>query len=369
MAKAILDDIDQIRKIDKSNMLSACVEASKHYEKAAELAKAMPISYAKPKTIIVAGMGGSAIGGELLKDWARDKISIPIEICREYSLPAYVDKDCLVFVVSYSGETEETLSAFLDAVKRGCMTVCISSGGTLRGVAQKLDIPHLRIPSGMAPRAALPYLFTPMPILLRKIDLIPDIKDELSETIHVLQQTSDSNAPEEPLDGNVSKKLASEIYGTVPVVYGHGFYRAVAQRFKQEFNENSKVPAKWEYFSELNHNEIVGWEEAQQLAKDFSIILIRDKEESQEMRKRIEATKELICKDFLKILEVWSMGRSRLAKMLSTVCVGDFTSVYLAIMRRIDPTPVKTISLLKEKVSQSRVKEKVVGELEKLAVK
>jgi len=364
-----LDDLERIRQTDKSNILSYCVEAPKHYGKAAKLAEAVAVSYHKPKAIIISGMGGSAIGGELLKDWVRDKITIPIEVNREYFLPSYADKNTLVFVVSYSGETEESLSIFLDAFERKCMTFCIASGGNLLEFAEKLKVPYLRVPSGMPPRAALPYLFVPMPIVFEKIPLVSDVRSEISEAITVLRQVSMENSPEKPLGTSSCKTLASNIIGTVPVVYGFGIYRAVAQRFKQEFNENSKVPSKWEYFPELNHNEIVGWEEAKELAKHFSVILIREKDERDEIRQRIESTKELMRKESMRIFEVWSMGKSRLAKMLSTILIGDLTSVYLAIMRGVDPTPVKTIALLKEKMEQTGKKEKIIRELQKFAAK
>jgi glucose/mannose-6-phosphate isomerase len=365
----ILDNLDEIKKIDKSNMLSFCVDAPKHYVEAARIAETVSISYPKPQTIVVAGMGGSTIGGELLKDWTRDKIAVPIEACRDYSLPAYADKNTLVFVVSYSGETEESLSIFLDAIKRKCMIIGISSGGTLHEVAEKLNMPHLLVPSGMAPRATLPYLFMPLPIFLEKIGLVSGVAPEFSETIKILKQVSNSNMPEQLLKDNFSKQLASNISGTVPVIYGFGTYRAVAQRLKTQFNENSKVPAKWEFFPELDHNEIVGWEAVQDLAKFFSVILIRDNDEPEAMRQRIETTKELIQNESVKVFEIQSLGKSRLAKMSSVICIGDFTSVYLAILRGIDPTPVKTIASLKEKIKQSGVKEKVKRELKSYAIK
>lgn len=365
----ILDNLDEVKKIDKSNMLSLCAEAPKHFEEAVKLARTVSIGYPKPQTIIVAGMGGSAIGGELLKDWIRDKIRVPIEVCREYSLPAYANEKTLVLIVSYSGETEEALSVFLKAVKRNCMAICISSGGKLLEFSEKLKVPHLRVPLGMPPRAAIPYLFLPMPIFLEKIDLISDINSEISEAIKILKRVRDENSPEKLLSDNFSKRLASNIDGTVPVVYGFGIYRAVAQRFKQQFNENSKVPSKWEFFPELNHNEVVGWEVAKELARCFSVIFIRDKDEPDEMRQRIETTKELIYAPSMNVFEVWSMGKSRLAKMLSTVCIGDFTSVYLAILRGIDPTPVKTITLLKEKMKRVGIKEKIIRELQKFCTK
>ena len=367
MSTSPLDKISEIRKIDKSNMLSFCTDAPKHYEKAARIAKKLSINYSKPQTILIAGMGGSAISGELLKDWTRDKITVPIEVSRDYALPAYANKNTLVLVTSYSGETEEALSAFLDATKRKCMIVCISSGGSLQEFAEKIGVPHLCVPAGMAPRATLPYLFMPLPILLEKIGLVSDVAPEFSETIDALKRVSAANSPETPLKTNFSKTLAANICGTVPVVYGFGFYRAVAQRLKTQFNENSKVPAKWEVFPELNHNEIVGWEQHGKLTKNFSAILIRDKAEPAEVRSRIEITKALMQPAVSKTLEVWAQGEGTLAKMLSTICIGDFTSVYLAILRKIDPTPVKAIALLKEQMKRTGVKEKIIRELRKLA--
>jgi len=366
---AILDDVERIKQIDKSNMLSFCVEAPKHYKKAAKLAKTISLDYPKPRAIIMAGMGGSAIGGELLKDWSREKTVVPIEVCREYTLPAYADKNSLVFVVSYSGETEESLSVFLDALKRKCKIVCISSGGTLQQFAEKLDLPHLHVPSGMAPRATLPYLFMPPLVMMEKIGLVKGVTSEVSGITKTLEQVSETNSPEKPLKANFSKTLASNVCGTIPTIYGFGFYRAVAQRFKTQFNENSKVPAKWEFFPELNHNEIVGWEAVKELAKCFSVILIRDDDEPEAIRIRVEATKELIRKQSVKTFEVRSLGKSMLAKMASVICNGDFTSVYLAVLRGIDPTPVKTISLLKEKIKKSGTKAKVIRELQKIAAK
>jgi glucose/mannose-6-phosphate isomerase len=364
-----VDSSEGIRRIDKNDMLSFCVETPIHYAKAAKLAKTLLIDYPKPETIVVAGMGGSGIGGGLLKDWARDRISVPVEVCKEYSLPAYVNKHTLVLVVSYSGETEETLSVFLDAIKRKCMIVCLSSGGKLREFSEKLGFPHLLVPSGMAPRATLPYLFLPLIVTLERIGLISGFDDEISETVKVLEKVSANNSPEVPSDRNFSKKLAVDINGTIPAVYGFGFYRTVAQRLKTQFNENSKNPAKWEFFPELDHNEIVGWEEAKQFAKCSSAIFVRDREEPPEIRQRIEVTKELMSRQIEKLSDVHSRGGSRLAKMTSVICIGDFTSVYLAILRGIDPTPVKTITLLKQKLEQTGFKEKVLRELQRLALK
>lgn len=362
----ILDDANEIRKIDRSNMLSFCVEAPKHFENAVRIAKKVEVNFLKPKAIVVAGMGGSAIGGELLKDWTQNALNIPVDVCRGYSLPAYADKNTLCLITSYSGETEETLSVFLEAVKKKCMMMCISSGGALLDFAEKMNVPFLRVPAGIPPRAALPYLFTPMLIFMEKLGLIPNVDAEISEAIKVLRRVCGENAPQKPLRENFSKKLASNISETVPIVYGFGIYRSVAQRFKQQFNENSKVPSKFEVFPELNHNEVVGWEKAGRLSKRFSAILIRDEDEPEEIRCRIKATKELMLGKVAGIHEVWSIGREKLAKMLSTTLIGDFTSVYLALLRRIDPTPVKTISLIKKRLAETKIRDRILREMQTL---
>jgi glucose/mannose-6-phosphate isomerase len=366
MKPAVLDEPEKIKAVDKSNMINFCLDSAKLYDKAAKLADKIQVNFPKPDNIIVAGMGGSGIGGELLKDWARNKTTVPIEVNREYQLPAYAGKRTLVLITSYSGDTEESLGAFLDALKRKCMIYCISSGGALLENAERLNVPYLRVPGGMPPRAALPYLFIPLLLGMEKMGLVSGASEELSEALILLEKISQDNSPEKPAKENFSKTLALNIGLTAPVVYGFGFYRSVAERFKTQFNENSKVPAKWEVFSELNHNEIVGWERAGELSKCFSAIFIRDKEESTEIRSRIEITKELVDKAGVGMFEVPTQGKSPMAKMLSTICIGDFTSIYLALLHGVDPTPVKTINYLKDTLKENGVKEKIISELAKL---
>ncbi len=367
MKSAILDDIEKIKALDKGDMLNFCVNSAKLYGEASNLASKIKVNYPKPENIVVVGMGGSAIGGDLLKDWTRNKTVVPIEVNREYQLPAYAGKRTLVLISSYSGETEESLSAFLDALKRKCMIFCVSSGGALLENAERLKVPYLKVPGGMPPRAALPYLFVPMLICLEKLGLAKGASEELNDALKLLEEISKNNAPDKPAKENFSKTLALNIGETAPAVYGFGVYRSVAMRFKQQFNENSKCPAKWEVFSELNHNEIVGWEKADELGKCFCTVFIRDKDEPKAINIRIEITKEVVGKSGLGLFEVQVQGRSTLARMLSTVCIGDFTSVYLAFLREVDPTPVKTISYLKNTLNENGVREKILSELAKIA--
>jgi glucose/mannose-6-phosphate isomerase len=365
----ILDNIDEMQKIDKHNMLSFCTQAANLLTKSAKATENIKLNYPQPKNIIIAGIGGSAIGGELLKDYTRNTATTPIEISREYKLPTYANQNTLVILASHSGETEETLSALVDALKRKCKIYAISSGGNLIKYAQKLDLPYLQVEAGMQPRAALPHMLLPMLKCLEKLGMTTNLDEEVALAIKVVEKVAQSNAPKTPLKTNFAKTLAANLFGTAPVVYGFGLYRGVALRFKQQFNENAKTIAKWEYFSELNHNETMGWESAKDLAKCFSVIFIRDEAEPDEICSRIEITKTLMHSTMPKMFEVWVEGKSNLAKMLSTILVGDYTSNYLALLRGLDPTPVNTVTVMKKKIEQNGVKTKILLELEKLAAK
>jgi glucose/mannose-6-phosphate isomerase len=367
LTTTILDNLEEMAKIDKSNMIQFYVEAAKHYAVSAKNAEKIKLSYAKPENIVIAGMGGSAIGGELLKDYTRGTSTVPIEISREYHLPAYADKNTLVILASYSGDTEETLSSLVDALKRKCMVFCVSSGGALIEHAKRLNAPHLQVQGGMPPRAALPHMFMPLLKCAETFNMAPKLTDEFAEATKLLTKVSQDNKPEKPATENFAKNLASNLNGTSPVVYGFGVYRGVALRYKQQFNENSKVPAKWEAFSELNHNETMGWEKPKNLAKNFSVVFLRDKAEPIEIRSRIETTQTLMKTAISNQFEVWAQGKGTLAKMLSTILVGDFTSVYLAYLRKVDPTPVETVTMMKEKIEKNGIKRKALQELEKLA--
>jgi glucose/mannose-6-phosphate isomerase len=366
MQNNVLDDAKKIEAVDKSRMMSFCVTMAKHYKEAYDLTKKIQLNYPKPEKIIVAGMGGSAIGGDLLKDWTRTKIKIPIEVNRDYQLPAYADKNTLVIITSYSGDTEESLGAFLDAKKRNCMIYAVSSGGALIEYAEKLKVPFLRVPSGMPPRTALPYLFLPLLVIVEKTGLVPNVSSEVSEALKVLEQASKTYSPNVLQKSNPAKTLASNIHGLVPIIYGFEFYRSVAQRFKQQFNENSKTVAKWDVLPELDHNEVVGWEKSEDSAKCFAAIFIRDKDEPIPIYSRIEITKQLMKKSGVKMFEVQCQGKSTLAKMFSVICIGDFASIYLAVLRGVDPAPVETINLLKSALGKNGVKEEILGSLDKL---
>jgi len=358
----VLDQEEGIKEIDKSEMLKICVRIPEDCVEAIKRAKetkiprevkisgSASITYKQPQRILIAGMGGSAIGGEILRDWLLDQVPLPIEVCRDYTLPIYADQNTLVFAVSYSGNTEETLRSLVDAIRRGCMVITITSGGHLLSLSKKLRIPYLKIPEGMPPRAAIPYLFFPLPVLVKKVGLPLEMEEEIAETVEILQKLRKETAPQTTTDNNPSKKLALELVDTIPIVYGFGPYEAVAHRWKTQFNENSKVPSYWAVFPELNHNEVMGWEAPEALTRRFSVILLRDQDEAPEIRRKIEVTKQLALYKAQRVLEVSARGRGKLAKIFSLLHMGDMTSVYLAILRRTDPALVRTIDRIREEV-------------------
>lgn len=375
----ILDIPEELEKIDKSNMLNLCVKTPEYCQDAIQRAKKIKIpndvkvskkitiKYKKPQNIIITGMGGSAIGGEILQDWLQDKLPIPIQICRNYTLPAYANRNTLVFAISYSGETEETLSAFIDAIRRKCMTITISSGGHLLSFSKKLQIPHVTIPKGLPPRAAIPYVFFPLPIVIGKIHILPNVEKDIKETIWVLKEVGRENSPQILTKTNLSKRLALQLKETIPAIYGFGQFRAIAHRMKTQFNENSKLLSVYDVFPELNHNEAVGWEVSEDLAKKFSVILIRDHDEPPEIKHRIEMTKLLALHKAQKVLEIYARGKGRLAKMFSVLLVGDLVSVFLAILQGVDPAPVKTIDLIKREMNRKfDVAGKLDGKIRKM---
>jgi len=349
----ILDQPEKVEKIDKSDMLSHLMKTPNYCRDAINRAKQVKVpEKVKPKNIIIAGMGGSAIGGEILQDWLRDELPIPIQVCRDYTLPAYANKDTLFFANSYSGNTEETLSAFLDATRRKCITITITSGGHLLSFSKELQLPHVIIPSQLPPRVAIPYVFFSLPVLMERMGILPSIEEHLQEAIQVLKKVGEENSPKIPTEDNPAKKLALELVETIPVIYGFRQYQSIVHRLKTQFNENSKVPSKHDVFPELNHNETVGWEAPELLTKNYSVMLIRDPDEPPEIRHRIETTKSLALHKARKVLEIYARGEGKLAKMFSVLRIGDFVSVYLAILQGVDPTPVKIIDEVKRELGK-----------------
>jgi len=348
----VLDNLKSIKKIDASNMFDLILGLDSQCERAVSAARSciLPDKYSEVEKIIVVGMGGSAIGGDILLKLLINEIKVPIFVNRNYHLPNFADKKTLIFAASYSGNTEETLSSYNDANARGCKIICITSGGKLAEKAESDNIPLIKIPGGQSPRSALGYMFFPVLVVMQNLGLTASKTEDINETIAMLKRFK-TVWGEESSDSNLAKKLAKILYNKFPLIYSvDGCLGPIALRWKTQLNENSKILAYNNVFPELDHNEIVGWEGLDKLTKDMSVIILRDKDDSERNSKRIAITSSIIKDKPSEIAEVWTQGNSILARMFSLIYLGDFVSFYLAMLYEVDPTPVERIETLKKKL-------------------
>ena len=304
-----------------------------------------------PKCCIICGMGGSAISGDILHDYLANRVDFPIITIRNYTLPKYVNENSLVFIISYSGNTEETLHALKESLERGALIIAISSGGKLKEFCKKLQIPHILVPANLAPRAALGYLFTSLLITLQELGLIEPVDEEITEMIEVLKILRDEISIKTPLENNVAKQIALKCFNNIPVIYINSQYKSVAKRYKTQINENSKTPCKIDFFPELDHNEIVGWECPIETSKKFICLLLRTTDEIEAIKTRIELTKSIVLKEKLvDVIEIYARGESKLSQIMSLIIIGDYISLYLAILNNKEPSPVESIVKLKNEL-------------------
>ncbi len=345
-----LNNFEGLCRLDSTGMMTAleglsaqCTLAVGNISRSVELPNIEAIS-----NIVVTGLGGSAIGGDLLRVYAAGKISVPITVNRDYVLPEFVGPDTLVFAVSYSGNTEETLSAYEEARARGASVIAITTGGKLAEMAARDVIPLAKIPSGCAPRAATGYLFIPTLGILQRLGMLPDLTTEITGMISYIKELHKTIGPESPREENLSKQIAHKLYKKIPVIWGStGTTEVVAQRWKGQINENAKAPAYWNVFPELNHNEIVGFQYPLEILNKIHVIILRDERDHPRVQKRIEITKGIIKDVVDGFTEVWASGEGDLARLFSLIYTGDYASLYLAALYGIDPGPVKVIDFLK----------------------
>lgn len=305
-----------------------------------------------PQAVVALGMGGSGIGGDLLRAVVFDEATVPVVSVKEYRTPSFAGSQTLVFACSYSGETEETLSAYDEAVQREAACVVVTSGGELLRRAQQRRHPAIVVPRGLPPRAALPYLFLPMLAVLGRTGVVRAFDADLREAVQVLQRVTAEHGPDRPT--SPARRLAETLVGRIPVVYSAvPFLEPAAERWKDQFNENAKTFAVWNTFPELNHNETVGWGLDDPLARLLHVIILRDAVEPQRLAMRAAITRDLAFSRAGGIDEVRAMGTGKLARLLSAILIGDFVSWYLAVLRGVDPTPVPVIEELKRRLARS----------------
>ncbi|TFG90053.1 MAG: bifunctional phosphoglucose/phosphomannose isomerase [Candidatus Atribacteria bacterium] len=305
------------------------------------------------KNIVVLGMGGSAIGGDLLSDYLVDELSNPIMVIRGYDIPKFIDEDSLVFAVSYSGNTEETFSALKKCFEVKARVIVLTSAGKFAVLSQGNNFPLIKVPVGIQPRAAISYLFFPVLKALERLGLIKGRGGEIEETLNILQELSREYGAKSPLKNNFAKKVALSLYQYLPLVYGsEGLLKAVAMRWKTQINENSKWPCFWNVFPELDHNEIVGYEIENNINRQVKIVYLQDKEGSLRVEQRRGITRKIIENKVAEFIICPTKGKGKMARMFSLIYLGDLVSYYLAILNQIDPSPVACIEDLKKELAK-----------------
>ncbi|CQB51981.1 Bifunctional glucose-6-phosphate/mannose-6-phosphate isomerase [Syntrophomonas zehnderi OL-4] len=314
----------------------------------------LPSRYKKEyQNILVSGLGGSAIGGDILRSYAFSQAAIPVIVNRDYDIPAFVGPQSLVLAVSYSGNTEETLSAYRQAERAGANIIVVSGGGKLSSLAREDGNMVVEIPAGLSPRAATGYLFCPLALILEELGLLSGVSKDLAETSRVLADLKEEINPAVDYDQNIARQLAGEMKGRIPVIWGSSAHSEVAAwRWKAQINENAKSPAYYNVFPELNHNELVGFEAPGDLISQILIVILRDPGDHERVKKRIDISRQVIESRVAKVMEVEARGNSFLARFYSLVYIGDYTSYYLALEYGINPTPVEVIDYLKAELNK-----------------
>lgn len=350
----ILESPELWKAIDSSNMIGLVESFGEQCLQGEQLAREFEL---KPLSaidnVVICGMGGSAIGGDLLKAYASQTCTVPIEVIRNYTLPHYVNQKTLVIAGSYSGNTEETLSTFEEANEREAKIVGISTGGKLEEFCQQNNYPCLKIPSGYPPRAALGYSFIPLAVFFERWGFIPDQKEALQNAYEALNDSLSKNRFSVSIVENPAKQMAQVLQNSIVVIYaGQDAFEPIATRWRCQFNENTKTFAHNMVLPEMNHNEILGWMHPEETLKNFQAVFLLDEDYHPQTKKRFEIMKTVIQESAQNVHEVHSRGRGLLARMLSMIHLGDFVSVYLAGLYHQDPTPIPAIDYLKSELAK-----------------
>ncbi|MDP2960354.1 MAG: bifunctional phosphoglucose/phosphomannose isomerase [candidate division Zixibacteria bacterium] len=352
--KLNLDKLEDIKKIDRQGMYDLIYNFPPQLTEGAHLGFIVDLNLENfiPDNIILTGMGGSAMGGDLARSFLASELRIPFWVCRSYNLPEFVNNKSLVFVSSYSGNTEETLSAYQEAKRRKAKIIAITSGGKLLEECKRNNFPFILIPKGLPPRAALGYSLTPILVTLSRLGLVSDKIEELENTSKFLEKKREEYSLERRTKENPAKTLALNFFQKIPIIYSStDYFDAVGYRWKGQFCENSKILAFNNYFPEFNHNELVGGKVLDQIRDRLVVIILQDKEDHPRIHRRMQIVKEIIEREKVKVIEIKSEGENLLSRIFSLIQLGDFTSFYLAILNEVDPTPVKVIDYLKNKLA------------------
>ena len=348
-----LDDRAFVTRLDPKDMLGRTERFPDQCREALAISRKVSVTppQQRPSVAMLTGMGGSAAGGDFARCLMDSMSSVPFVVNRDYGLPRYVGIGDYVFCASYSGNTEETLSAYADARKSGANIIAVTSGGKLAELAKADGYPTYVIPGGHPPRTALGYMLVPVLAALEGLRLLPD--QDFDKCFELLDGCMKDWTVETPFEANPTKQLAQAMHGNLAVLYGLGPWQgSIANRWKGQINENAKNLAFPNTYPELNHNEILGWVGAgnQGVAK-WLMVTLSDGTESAKMKTRSEVTERLV-KGTAEAHHVLAKGDTLLEKMLSLACYGDFVSIYLAALNGVDPENIDSINILKEELGK-----------------
>jgi glucose/mannose-6-phosphate isomerase len=346
-----LDDPLTYKKLDPSDMLGHLRRMPQECQKAWQegLNLALPADYAGVNKVVISGMGGSAIGGDLARVLVEPR-RVPLWVSRDYQPPPFLDSQTLFIASSYSGMTEETLSAFEMALNTPAKKLVVTTGGKLRARAQEKNIPTFVYDYPAQPRAALAYGFLSLLGIFQKLGLLGDISGDVAEMVSTMEKLAKCINEKVALPANPAKELASKLVGHLAFVYGAGVLAPVAHRWKTQLNENSKAWAFNETLPELNHNAVVGYEFPQEMAGKAFAVLLRSPSLHQRILLRYQITAEILARSGVSHQVIDAEGNQPLSQMMSLVMLGDYVSYYLALLYGVDPSPVKVIDYLKAKL-------------------
>ncbi len=312
---------------------------------------------AKGREVLLCGMGGSAIGGEFAAAWCAPR-GVRVAVHRGYGLPEWAGAGTLLIFSSYSGNTEETLSAFEVALARGLKGLCITTGGALGERARSAGVPVYTISAGLQPRAALGHSLSGVLMLLHAAGVVEDPAPEIEAAARHLDSLVAKLGPEVPAAANPAKRLAQLWHGRLPFIYsGPGLTQPVGVRWRGQVNENAKSLCVASAFPELDHNEIMGWQALPELRRRCVLMLLRDRDDEPAVQRRMRITAEILASRAAALEWVDTSGEAPLARLLDLAWLGDWASVYLAFLNEVDPTPVPEIEDLKRRLAEPPAEE------------
>ena len=344
-----LDDAGAIERIDRHDTRAILADFPLQCRRGRALTLSAPPRGGRPRLVVVAGMGGSASGGDMVAAVAGDTLDVPILVHRGYGLPAAAGRDSLVVAISYSGETVEVLSAAEAALARQVPLVAITAGGALGRLVKARDLPCVALPPGLMPRMALGYLVFPLLSVLAAAGAAVVTEAEIDEALDVLTAQVDELGPGVGTEKNAAKHLALAIGDRLPVVYGGPRTAIAAYRWKTDFEENAKILAIAGALPEMNHNEIEAW--GGPAARGRHVVLLREDGEPSEIARRFALVRELVEPHAGGVSEMWTRGAGPLARVLSLAYASLWVSFYLAVLHAVDPWPVPMLEEVKRRLT------------------